>query len=190
MRLFIATVSVVLLFVQACSKQVPDSSVPLADRTDHVATNAALKTNVPTKEQLEALRRTMAHPLSRDEVAALLRSLVQAEMPTNATDVFGSSRRLFTQVLDIRFTCTPDELRQFLAASPRLQDALRTENRSLLGVANDFSWWHPEKLKNTKGAQQQWKQGMDSVSCDLLVGETEDAKTVTAYLIVVLEASR
>jgi hypothetical protein len=190
MRLSIATVSVLLLFGQACSKQVPDSSVPLAERADQVATNAAAKTNVPTKEQLEALRRTLAHPLSRDQVAALLRLLIQAEMPTNATEVFGFSRRLFTEVIDIRFTCMPDELREFLAASSRLQDGLRTENRSLLSMQNDFSWWHPEKLKNTKGAQQQWKQGMDTVSCDLLVGETEDAKTVTAYLIFVLEASK
>src|SRR6266542_5088592 len=125
---------IAFMLTQACRRQPPPASAPVASGSTNLeaTTTAARSTNAPTPQQAEAFLRTLSHPLSREEVNAVVRLLAQTDMPANATEVFGFSRKLFTEGIDIRFTCPPDELHAFLTASPHLSDDLRTSERRLL----------------------------------------------------------
>ena len=182
------TVFALSVIMQGCSKQPPSTVAPIS--SSNVQAMAAADTNRLTQEQAEALLPSLAHSLSQQQIRAVIRSLTKADLPTNATEMFGYSRQLFTELIDIRFTCTSDELRAFLSASPHLPDDLPPRGLGVLHPDTDFPWWRPKELKNTRGSRDNWKFGADTIVCSLLAGDTVDPQTVTVYLSFVLETTK
>lgn len=129
-------------------------------------------------------------PKSPQEVSRMLKLLVQAPLPTNATEVFGRSRAIFTEIVQVRFNCSPQELDTFLEQSPVLADRLQPGNSS--GVDNDSTtaWWRPGELTNVMSSSQRWRKGRDEVFCDVLAGQRGDTNSVTVYLWFILEEQR
>lgn len=180
-----------LVFAAACNRESTLTPARIVGTNAQISAAATTSTNKLTPEQDAALRRALTpRPLTRDEVAVAIRSITHSDLPTEATEVFGNSLRVFTEVIDIRFTCSQVALRAFLVASPQLPDDLASETRSLLRLENKLTWWRPKELKNAKGAQHWWKSGADNVSCDLLAGETDESKSVTVYMSFVVETMR
>jgi hypothetical protein len=174
-----------LMLLQACNRQAPAVVAPAPVSNAQPA--ATISTNSLTPEDAEALIRLLAHPLPREQVGTVIRLLTGADMPTNATDVSGFSRRLFTELIDIRFTCTTNELHALLAVSPHLPDILPAAGLGVLYPSTKYPWWQPEDLKNTRGFRDNWKHGADTVSCAMLAGESGVPSSVIVYFSFVLE---
>jgi len=174
-----------IVFLPACDRPpAQSSSGPIA------GTNGAIVSTNLTKEQEAALRdllESRRYPLSREQVVALIRSLSGTDMPTNATEVFGFTRSIFTTVVDVRFDCSQTELRSFLTSSPVLKHDLERDKRTVSDTMANHAWWHPSALTNVSGSLQRWKTTNGTVNCHLMAGSGGDVGRETVYLSFVIE---
>jgi hypothetical protein len=125
--------------------------------------------------------------LPPDRVAALVRSLTQAQLPPAASNVYGATSSLFTTVVDVRFECSSAELQSFLIASPVLHDELIVGKRAVIDTMSGHAWWQRGTLASVSGSQQSWRTTNGTVSALLLSGETGVPGRVVVYLSIAVE---
>ena len=131
--------------------------------------------------------RRSTNSLPPDRVAALVRSLAQAQLPPAVTNVYGATASAFTTVVDVRFECSSDELQSFLVESPVLKDELVVGKRAVVDTMSAHAWWQPDALASVSGSQQSWRTTNGTVTALLMSGEAGAPGRVTVYLSVTIE---
>jgi hypothetical protein len=134
---------------------------------------------------LSATRNTNSLP--QDKVAALVRSLTQAQLPPTATNVYGATASAFTRIVDVRFECSTGELQSFLTESPVLKDELVVGKRAVVDTMNGHAWWQPDTLASVSGSDQSWRTTNGTVSALLMSGEAGVPGRVVVYLSMTIE---
>lgn len=125
--------------------------------------------------------------LPSDRVAALVRSLTQAQLPPAATNVYGATASLFTTIVDVRFECSSAELQSFLVASPVLRDELVVGKRAVVDTMSGHAWWQPDTLASVSGSEQSWRTTNGTVSALLMSGAVGEPGRVVVYLSMTIE---
>ena len=124
--------------------------------------------------------------LPREAVTELLKELTGAELPAEATEVYGQAGSLFTTVVEVRFTCREYAFKQMQITSQHLDIPLNPTTTVDLRAGN-LAWWKPAELVNVRHGTKQWTLGADQVYCDLLTGQTQGSTNTTAYVRFILE---
>ncbi len=124
--------------------------------------------------------------LPREVVAGLLKDLTGAELPAEATEVYGQEGSLFTRVIELRFTCREYAFKRMQITSQHLDIPLNPTTAVDLRAGN-LAWWKPEELTNARHGTKQWTLGADQVHCDLLTGQNPGSTNITAYVRFILE---
>lgn len=200
-------VVMVCVLMSACSRQehehatMPVRQASQVERIRRVSdlpepTDDELAKDGLTREQWSELTNALAlmetyaeDGLARDQVDAKLIQLIHAKLPPEATNVWGITRSLFTQVTEVRFTTTPKGLSEFLVSAPYLPDRLTPGFRAIDDKAKEArSYWRPHELTNVSGCSTNWSTnaGTDLFDCSIMGGVSEDDK-VDVYIRVVWE---
>ena len=125
--------------------------------------------------------------MKRSEVDALLQAVAKTPLPPGATEVYGRTASLFNTVVDIRFTCGPQDLARFLAESSVLPKELVAGERTVLDSMCGATWWRPDELNAVSGAEQTWTLDSGKASGLIMAGSAQEADKVVVYLCVTIE---
>lgn len=132
-----------------------------------------------------ARRSTNSLPVER--VAALVCSLVQAQLPPGATNVYGATASLLTTTVDVRFECSTAELQSFLVSSPVLRHELVVGKRAVVDTMSGHAWWQPDSHASVSGSEQSWRTKNGTVSALLMSGAAGEPGRVVVYLSMTIE---
>jgi len=94
-----------------------------------------------------------------------------------------------TLIVQGRFECSKDDLREFLAASALLPDQLEEGTNPLENYEGfpNTPWWEPATLRNPSGIECDWDTGPDVAGCELAAGHTSGSDFITVYFTVTYE---
>jgi hypothetical protein len=120
---------------------------------------------------------------SRSDAAAVRRRMervFRAGLPASASETHDVYIELLVPVRKGSFVCRRDEWEDFLARSPVLTNALWKAD-GIRFMNSGLEWWHPENLREPRGARCEWRQDAYGVVCLMVAGHEAGDERMKVY---------